>query len=294
MPLPWNPRIYLSPQFFSKLALTVLAQDLGIDRTAAAVLVVRFWWYAHPRGGVILHTGAGFIDGAFATPGFEAAMMKAGWLVADGLHMHRLPEFDKYLSKAATRRIERRIRTGKAVGFRRIDSEADIEPAVRDLCAGAHIAHTSGTEQPHPKKKSKGRKLPPNPTLFERFYHAYPKKKARGDAAKAFKAANVDEDLLAVMLEAITRQKESRQWRTNDGQYIPYPATWIRAQRWLDEGDERLRSGGRVGAEAGKYDVGTEVIGGGEAHPAPVPRRAEPSLFDESPPPDDGDRTIPY
>ena len=37
------------------------------------------------------------------------------------------------------------------------------------------------------------------------------------------------------MMSAVTAQKQSRQWRENNGQYIPNPATWLNQRRWEDE-----------------------------------------------------------
>lgn len=68
---------------------------------------------------------------------------------------------------------------------------------------------------------------------FEAFWNAYPRKIGKGAAEKAFKKAifNRIEDLL----EAIERQKKTAQWKKENGQFIPHPATWLNQKRWLDE-----------------------------------------------------------
>lgn len=71
--------------------------------------------------------------------------------------------------------------------------------------------------------------------LFAEFWRAYPKKRAKDEALKAFAKRKPDSELLAEMLTAIARQAESNEWRCNDGQFIPYPATWINGGRWLDD-----------------------------------------------------------
>lgn len=70
---------------------------------------------------------------------------------------------------------------------------------------------------------------------FLEFYKAYPKKKSKGDAEKAFKKINPSEELLDKMLKAIEQAKKSEEWLDKDGKYIPYPASWLRAKGWLDE-----------------------------------------------------------
>jgi Mn-dependent DtxR family transcriptional regulator len=74
--------------------------------------------------------------------------------------------------------------------------------------------------------------------LFEQFWTAYPKKVSKAQAHKAFTKLNPDEVLLDTMLTALSRQRNSDQWIKNDGQYIPYPATWLGGRRWEDQLDE--------------------------------------------------------
>lgn len=71
--------------------------------------------------------------------------------------------------------------------------------------------------------------------FFDRFWAAYPKKKAKADALKAWNARRPDASLLAVMLAALERQCASPDWRKERGRYIPFPASWLRQARWTDE-----------------------------------------------------------
>jgi len=70
---------------------------------------------------------------------------------------------------------------------------------------------------------------------FNLFWQAYPRKMGKGAARKAWKKLKPDEALLAQMLKAIQFQQGSYQWNRDDGQYIPYPATWLNQERWEDE-----------------------------------------------------------
>ena len=74
-------------------------------------------------------------------------------------------------------------------------------------------------------------------TRFGRFWSAYPKKMAKKAAERAFCRLKPDDALLETMLEALERQKQTRQWKRDGGQYIPYPATWINGRRWEDAPD---------------------------------------------------------
>jgi hypothetical protein len=70
---------------------------------------------------------------------------------------------------------------------------------------------------------------------FDVFWAAYPKKASKGDARKAWKQIQPSSELLTKMLNALERAKTCANWKKNGGQYIPYPATWLRAECWEDE-----------------------------------------------------------
>lgn len=70
---------------------------------------------------------------------------------------------------------------------------------------------------------------------FESFWKAYPKKKAKPEALKAFTKVNPDTVLMEKILRAIESAKMTDDWKKENGQFIPYPATWLNGQRWLDE-----------------------------------------------------------
>ena len=72
---------------------------------------------------------------------------------------------------------------------------------------------------------------------FDVFWEAYPKKKDKHDARRAF-AKLRDKVEPSTLLSALERQKQSPQWRKDNGQYIPYPATWLHGRRWEDEPEE--------------------------------------------------------
>ena len=68
---------------------------------------------------------------------------------------------------------------------------------------------------------------------FEQFWAAYPKKKSKATALKAFQ--KIRDVPLETMLAALEVQKRSRDWLKGGGQYIPYPATWLNQRRFEDE-----------------------------------------------------------
>ncbi len=78
---------------------------------------------------------------------------------------------------------------------------------------------------------------PPPPKVggFEEFWQAYPRKVGKDAAQKAYEKREPSAELLASMLAAIKAQSQSEAWRKDDGQFIPYPATWLNQGRWMDE-----------------------------------------------------------
>ena len=71
--------------------------------------------------------------------------------------------------------------------------------------------------------------------MFDRFWALYPKKRGKRDAVKAWKALAPDMALCRKMSAALKEQMRSPQWTKDGGNFIPYPATWLRGRRWEDD-----------------------------------------------------------
>ena len=70
---------------------------------------------------------------------------------------------------------------------------------------------------------------------FEQFWKAYPKKVSKQKCLKWFQSNKPNEQLLKIMLEQLERFKQTKEWQKDNGQFIPYPDTWLRNKRWEDE-----------------------------------------------------------
>ena len=70
---------------------------------------------------------------------------------------------------------------------------------------------------------------------FDSFWKAYPKKKSKGQAEKAWIKIKPTKELTQTILSAIERAKTSDEWFKDNGQFIPYPASWLNAKGWEDE-----------------------------------------------------------
>lgn len=71
--------------------------------------------------------------------------------------------------------------------------------------------------------------------IFDRFWNAYPKKLSKGTAEKWFEKNSPSESLVEQMIKKIELLKKTDNWQKNNGQFIPYPATWLNAKGWEDE-----------------------------------------------------------
>ena len=75
---------------------------------------------------------------------------------------------------------------------------------------------------------------------FEEFWKNYPKKVAKADARKAWQQTKTVRPELSKLIMAIQLHCRTEQWMRNSGTYIPYPATWLRGERWDDELEVKL------------------------------------------------------
>ncbi len=94
--------------------------------------------------------------------------------------------------------------------------------------------------------------LSPTPApsaLFARFWDAYPLKKSKGQAEKAFRKINPNEQLLAAILAGLQRAVTSDR-RFSEARYTPHASTWLNALGWEDthraDEDEQIASTQRL------------------------------------------------
>lgn len=75
----------------------------------------------------------------------------------------------------------------------------------------------------------------PSVETFDKFWQAYPNRKAKANALKAWNKIKPDSSLLAKILESLEVAKSSDGWKKDGGKFIPHPATWLNGKRWEDE-----------------------------------------------------------
>lgn len=95
---------------------------------------------------------------------------------------------------------------------------------------------------------------------FESFWKVYPRKCKKGDARKAWQQTARIRPKLEELLKAVYGARASRQWQKDGGEFIPYPATWLRGECWDDQMEVDLSQldspAGRVCGYCGGAAVG--------------------------------------
>ena len=85
------------------------------------------------------------------------------------------------------------------------------------------------------------------PEKFLAFWREYPRKKSKGQALRAWLKLNAADQQAAS--SGLPGAKQSRDWRKENGRYIPHPATWLNARGWEDEHDGSPQRRGPRSAE---------------------------------------------
>ena len=127
----------------------------------------------------------------------------------------------------------RYIRDKSEISPRYIRDKSEISPRLEENSP----CESKDGEAPKTKTKTKTTQdtTKDNNAHFATFWAAYPKHKGKEAAQKAFAKINPSEELLGIMLSAIEKAKHTESWEKDNGQFIPYPATWLNGKRWEDE-----------------------------------------------------------
>lgn len=84
---------------------------------------------------------------------------------------------------------------------------------------------------------------------FDRFWSLYPRKVAKADAAKKWKAKVKTEALAQRVISALQVHIVAHQWNDKSRlQYVPHPATWLSQERWEDQLETTTSSASMVDA----------------------------------------------
>jgi hypothetical protein len=95
----------------------------------------------------------------------------------------------------------------------------------------AQQGHIEGTTV----RREEGKNTTLHQNGFDSFWSLYPKKIGKLAALKAWKKINPNPEVVETIVQAVGEQKACEQWSKDNGQFIPYPATWLNQGRWEDK-----------------------------------------------------------
>lgn len=123
--------------------------------------------------------------------------------------------------------------TGQPRGGHETDADVTMGGCGTPVGVTAHTTTTTIYKNPNPLAQQAAR-VPDMPAGFAEFWAQYPKKRSKGDSEKVWKSLKPDQALQDRILQAIAQARLTDDWQKSGGQFVPYPATWLRAKGWED------------------------------------------------------------
>ena len=157
-----------------------------------------------------------------------AAMMGKGMI--DPLPPHKLTNWDSRQplreDKTAAERKRRQRQRQREANVTQGHGKSHTVTRDRRDCHAESESLSPSVESQSPESESEGH------GDFDEFWSLYPRKVGKGQARKAWsgalRKASAGEIILGV-------RRAAEAFSVNDPRYIPYPATWLNGERWLDE-----------------------------------------------------------
>ena len=136
------------------------------------------------------------------------------------------------------------IETEKGYTHKRCDEEIAKYHAKSDIArvnANKRLESNAKAMQTHTKGNANHKPITNNQEPltnkdFDKFWEAYPNKKSKPLALKAWLKHKPD---INVVMKSLTIFKKCEQWTRDKGRYIPHPASWLNAEGWNDEAETK-------------------------------------------------------
>jgi hypothetical protein len=117
----------------------------------------------------------------------------------------------------------------------RVDGDGNGERHGEGVGEDHHERYGEGDGPRSQRLEARSQEIPPTPQGFDEFWRAYPRKKAKVAAIRAWRKLKPDAALQQSILRAVEAQTANTDWQKDAGKYIPYPASWLNGGRWEDE-----------------------------------------------------------
>jgi hypothetical protein len=186
------------------------------------------------------------------TAGLSSSAKYAKELVAAGLwveieggyQVHDYLDYNESAAKVHTKKEAARDRMAEMRAGKKRGSSSDVRANNERSSQNVRSTTTSTTTEtsfpdgkentPKPPKRKSGELSEVQQSRFDRWYKVFPRKVSKADAIKAW--ANIDppptNDLTDQMVAKVEEWAASESW--SDVNFVPYPATWLNAERWTD------------------------------------------------------------
>lgn len=89
---------------------------------------------------------------------------------------------------------------------------------------------------------------------FEDFWSIYPRKVKKQKAKEWFEKNKPTEELFVIIISALKKFINSKEWKESNGQFIPHPTTWLNQKRWEDLSCEGGETSGINEEHNNQYD----------------------------------------
>lgn len=157
---------------------------------------------------------------------------------------------------------------------KKADTDNDTEI---DTDKGTDIDTDTGIEiEKHSLSHDKKQSTAFQERYFAIFWDAYPNKKAKTNALKAWNKIKPNGDLFDKIMRAVDIQKRSEDWQRENGRFIPYPATWLNGGYWDNEVKEVNTNGEAQHQQpAGGSNGGSAFTGGESRNGTPAGFKSE-------------------
>lgn len=220
----WLKMEHSTPDKPEVLAITVRMGWDDPDLTVGKLFKMWRWFDQHTVDGNAHGVTSSLLDRLLGVSGFTLAVASVGWLEVNEAGIS-LVNFDRHNGNTAKNRAQ----TAKRVAKHKSNGGGNAQ-GNGDSVTSALPREEKRREEVIPPKSPKGVEA-----RFEQFWQAYPKKVGKDAALRAFAKRKPDDQLVALMVAAIERQKRSDAWLKDGGQFIPNPASWLNQGRWMDE-----------------------------------------------------------
>ena len=110
-------------------------------------------------------------------------------------------------------------------------SEPSCNPNQEPVTSNQELTTTTLALCSSPKRES----VPELPRGFAEFYAAYPRKKSKHTAIRAWQKISPNEQTRTAIMAGLSRATTSADWLRDGGKFVPYPASWLNAGGWQDD-----------------------------------------------------------